>query len=358
MKRLIHLLALGAMAASAHADFYWLHEGKLATGRSDDAVKGQGWGSVLTLTNDTEGVEYKRVQIHDIRLESNGSTRFVKQNANSANAPFDGCRYGEAEVDFTLPIRRADGTEYTLVKIADNAFSGNSYIGKVVLSDKIESICQRAFINCYYLRTVVFPDPSTWRPTTIGSTGDGRVFDACNRIETPHIWPDNIGFVGPYNFSGSSTVGFYGAGVTNFYGGAFNGASTNFRLEIGDADTLHFLGEVLNNTNLRTVIWHTMPPSTGDYFSKKDKHFMSYSSTSRVHYIPYDETTEDGVPARWAAYKSDFEAETSGNSLTFPVYDPETGTQTDGSWYVNGRAASADKIRFYFPGATAALLMK
>ena len=101
-----------------------------------------------------------------------------------------------------------------------------------------------------------------------------------------------------------------------------------------------------------------MPPSTGDYFSKSSNHFMNYSKTSRVHYIPYDATTEDGVPARWTAYKPLFEAETSGNSLTFPVYDPATGTQTDGSWYRNGRSGNADKVRFWFPDDKMALLMK
>ena len=85
---------------------------------------------------------------------------------------------------------------------------------------------------------------------------------------------------------------------------------------------------------------------------------MKRSGTSRVHYIPYDATQEDGIPARWAAYKTAFEAETSGNSLTFPVYDSATGTQTAGSWYINGRASNADKVRFWFPEETAALLMK
>ena len=85
---------------------------------------------------------------------------------------------------------------------------------------------------------------------------------------------------------------------------------------------------------------------------------MKSSSTGRIHFIPYDPTQEGGVPARWAAYKPAFEAETAGNSLTFPVYNPETGTQTDGKWYINGRSGSADKVRFWFPDATAALLMK
>ena len=142
--------------------------------------------------------------------------------------------------------------------------------------------------------------------------------------------------------------------------GAFNSIPATFRLEMSKAETISFTGEAIGDDGRPCVIvWHGTPPSTNDYFSKKGDHnFMKRSGTSRVHYIPYDATQEGGVPARWAAYKPEFETETSGNSLTFPVYDPATRTQTDGSWYISGRANSADKVRFWFPDEQAALLMK
>ena len=361
MKKLI-LLALLALALPARADFYWLLSGDLknnAGARSDK--NGNGLGCWLELTNDVEGVEYDAVKVYDIRRRTTGGTDIVKYNEGNGSEMFPGCRYGEAVVDFSLPIRGADGTSYTLVGLSNSAFSGNYFVGKMVLTNSIEFLDDYAVRNCYYLRTVVMPDPATWNPVRIGNPkGNGRAFEGCQRLESPIVWPDSLGDVPPYTFSGDySMTGFSGAGVTNIYAGAFHGVPAGFRLEMGEGDMIAFKGEAINSDGRPgAIVWHGTPPSTGDYFSKSGNHFMKRSGTSRVHYIPYDDTQEDGVPAAWAAYKTAFEAETSGNSLTFPTYDPATGTQTAGSWYVNGRASYADKVRFWFPGDTAALLMK
>lgn len=361
MMKLRHTLAaLAAFSlASAlplQAGYYWLLCGDLKNNagvRSD--LNGNGLGCWLELTNDTAGVEYKPVRIYDIRRKTTGGTDIVKYSDGNGVEMFPGCRYGEAVVDFSLPIRGADGTSYTLVEIAQNGFSGNNFLGAIVLTNSITAIGQQAIKNCYYLRTVTFPDPDTWEPTTIN-----RAFEGSSRLEGDIVWPDKLDTVSTYSFSGCSALkGFSGKGVKTYTAGCFHSVPASFRLEMSEADTISFTGETINADGRPSVIvWHGTPPSTGDYFSKTGNHFMKRSSTSRVHYIPYDETQEGGVPARWAAYKPAFEAETSGNSLTFPTYDPATGTQTDGSWYINGRASSADKVRFWFPGDTSALLMK
>lgn len=356
MNKLVFLLlALLALIPPARADFYWLLSGDLkwnAGGRSD--ITGfDGGGCWLVLTNDTPGVDYKPVKIWDIRRTTSGGTTLSKNPGGASHRPFDGCRLGEAVVDLTLPIRGADGTEYTFGGIAANGFNGHDYIGRLVLPSTISFINERGIYNMAYLREVVMPDPAEWRPTMIYRSPEG-----CPRMTSAIRYPDNYGDVSVYCFSGNSSMaGFYGAGVTNFNTGCFNSVPSGFRLEIGDADEIHFKGEV-GGGGISRIVWHTMPPSTGDSFSKSNNSFMKSSSTGRIHFIPYDPTQEGGVPARWAAYKPAFEAETAGNSLTFPVYNPETGTQTDGKWYINGRSGSADKVRFWFPDATAALLMK
>ena len=357
MKRLFLPFALCALALAlpARADFWWLLSGDLknnAGARSDK--NGNGLGCWLELTNDTAGVEYDHVKIYDIRRKTNGGTDLVKYGDGNGAEMFPGCRYGEAEVDLTLPVRGEDGTEYRLVEVAQGGFQNNNFLGKLVLGDPIVTIGNQAFRNCYYLRTVVVADPATWAPAAIT-----RAFEGCSRLESPIVWPDALDTVSTYSFSGDSSMkGFSGKGVKTYTAGCFHSVPDTFRLEMGEADTISFTGQAINNNNISTVVWHGTPPSTGDYFSKSSNNFMSYSKTSRVHYIPYDETQEGGVPARWAAYKTAFEAETSGNSLTFPTYDPATGTQTAGSWFINGRASYADKVRFWFPGDTAALLMK
>ena len=360
-------VALAAFSLAAllptEAGYYWLLSGDLkpnAGQRSD--LNGNGLGCWLELTNDTAGVDYKPVKIYDIRRKTGGGTDLVKYSDNAGQIPFDGCRYGEAVVDFTLPIRGADGTSYRLTAINSYAFQENYYVGKVVLTNSLEYIGHRAFRNCGYLQTVVMPDPATWKPEYIGKNSDGgRVFEGCSRLSSAIAWPDNLDEVPAYTFSGDSALkGFSGRGVTKYQGGAFHSVPTSFYLEMSEADTITFPSEKPLNNDGRpyVIVWHGTPPSTNDYFSKNGDSFMKRSGTSRVHYIPYDATQEGGVPARWAAYKPAFETETSGNSLTFPVYDPATRTQTDGSWYINGRANSADKVRFWFPDEQAALLMK
>ena len=176
-----HKCAFAALAAFAlaalmpiEAEYYWLLSGDLkpnAGQRSD--LNGNGLGCWLELTNDTAGVDYKPVKIYDIRRKAAGGTDLVKYSENAGQIPFDGCRYGEAEVDFSLPIRGADGTSYRLTAINNYAFQENYYVGKVVLTNSLEYIGQRAFRNCYYLRTVTFPDPATWTPQYIGKESDG-----------------------------------------------------------------------------------------------------------------------------------------------------------------------------------------
>lgn len=363
MKRaLVFAFAAAAFALSAQADFYWLLSGDLKNNAAQRSDKdGNGLGCWLELTNDTVGVEYDAVKVYDIRRKTTGGTDIVKYSENSSHIPFDGCCYGEAEVDLTLPIRGTDGTAYRLAAIYSYAFQENPFIGRVVLPNSLEYIGHRAFRNCKYLQTVDMPDPATWTPEYIGTNSDGgRVFEGCERLSSAIAWPDNLTEVPQYTFSGDSALkGFCGKAVTRYQAGAFNSVPTTFRLEMSEAATISFAGEAINTDGSpHVIVWHGTPPSTGDYFSKNGNSFMKRSGTSRVHYIPYDATQEGGVPSRWAAYKPAFEAETSGNSLTFPVYDPETGTQTDGSWYINGRANYADKVRFWFPAATAALLMK
>ncbi|MBR1921404.1 MAG: leucine-rich repeat protein [Kiritimatiellae bacterium] len=360
------LAALGALALTAfvpaEAEPFWLLEGDLkhnAGARSD--LNGNGLGCWLKLTNDTVGASCAPVRVYDIRRKTTGGTDLVKYNEGNSVEMFPGCRYGEAVVDFTLPIRGADGTSYTLVGLANQAFAGNYFLGKAILTNSLEYLGHRAFQNCYYLKRITFPDPATWEPEYIGKNADGgRVFEACSRLEGDILWPDILAEVPQYTFSGCGALkGFCGKGVTTYQGGAFHSTPTDFRLEMSEAATISFPGEAINRDGGNiAVVWHETPPSTGDYFSKNGNSFMKRSGTSRVHYIPYDATQEDGIPARWAAYKTAFEAETSGNSLTFPVYDSATGTQTAGSWYINGRASNADKVRFWFPEETAALLMK
>ena len=356
------LAALVVMLSLAtRADLFWLLSGDLkynAGARSD--LNGNGLGCWLELTNDVAGAECQPVKIYDIRRKTNGGTDLVKYSDSSTKIPFDGCRYGEAVVDLSLPIRDADGTSYVLAAITSYAFQENQFIGKVVLTNSLEYIGHRAFRNCYYLRTVTFPDPTKWSPQYIGTESDGgRVFEGCSRLEGDIVWPDNLTEVPQYTFSGDGALkGFSGKGVTTYRTGSFYSVPPAFCFEMSEAESIAFPGQVINNSNLSKVVWHGTPPSTGDYFSKSSNNFMAYSKTSRVHYIPYDATQEGGVPARWITYKAAFEAETSGNSLTFPTFDPATGTQTDGSWYTNGRSSYADKVRFWFPGETAALLMK
>ena len=367
MKNRYTFAAFAALSLSAllptEAEYYWLLSGDLkpnAGQRSD--LNGNGLGCWLELTNDTVGVECRPVKIYDIRRKTDGGTDLVKYNENAGRIPFDGCQYGEAEVDFSLPIRGADGISYQLAALSGSAFAYNYYIGKVVLTNSLQYIGNRAFQGCSYLQTVVMPDPATWAPEYIGKeTDEGRVFEACHRLSSAISWPDNLKFVPQYTFSGDNALkGFSGNSVTNYRAGAFNSIPATFRLEMSKAETISFTGEAIGDDGRPYVIvWHGTPPSTNDYFSKKGDHnFMKRSGTSRVHYIPYDVTQEGGVPARWAAYKPAFEAESSGNSLTFPVYDPATRTQTVGSWYINGRSSSADKVRFWFPDEQAALLMK
>ena len=278
-------VALAAFSLAAllptKAEYYWLLSGNLmpnAGQRSD--LNGNGLGCWLELTNDVAGVDYNPVKVYDIRRKTTGGTDLVKWGEGSTVEPFPGCRYGEAVVDFSLPIRGADGTSYRLVQVS--SYQGCNFLGKLVLTNSIASLDNQCFRNNYYLREVVMPDPATWQPTAIT-----RAFEGCSRLESAIVWPDNLDKVSQYTFSGNSSMaGFSGKGVKTYEAGAFHSVPSTFRLEMSEADTISFTGQAINNNNISTVVWHGTPPSTGDYFSKSSNNFMPYSKTSRVHYIP------------------------------------------------------------------------
>ena len=146
------------LTSAAQADYYYLLEGDLkynARGRSDGSL-GNGTGCYLKLTNNTEsvvaGVDYKPVRVYDIRRTTNGGTTLAKYDEAPKDLEmFDGCRYGEAVVDFSLPIYGADGTVYMLGTLASSAFSGNQFIGKIVLTNSISFVGDKCFDKCSYL---------------------------------------------------------------------------------------------------------------------------------------------------------------------------------------------------------------
>ena len=133
-----------AAASALQADYYWLLEGNLKNnaGARSDGDLGNGTGCYLKLTNDTEsvvaGVDYKPVRVYDIRRTENGGTTLAKYDEAPKDLEmFDACRYGEAVVDFSLPIYGANGTAYMLGVLASSAFAGNQFIGKIVFTNSI-----------------------------------------------------------------------------------------------------------------------------------------------------------------------------------------------------------------------------
>lgn len=128
-RKLIYTLAALAFAAAlpVRADFYWL-----AVGIHYNAGYNQngGLGNYLILTNDNlEVTNYKPVKLYDVRRTVDGGTKLRKINNQNGTAPYDGCPYGGAHYDLTLPIRDKDGNEFTFVGLDSEAFNGNNFIG-------------------------------------------------------------------------------------------------------------------------------------------------------------------------------------------------------------------------------------
>lgn len=337
-------LAIVALSFAAQAEFYWLAVGiKANAGYNTDG----GWGNYLILTNDDPSVSYKPVKLYDVRRTVAGGTTLKKFNGCNTGSPYEGCAYGEAEYDLTLPIYEGE-TECTLVGIGSEAFRGNSYLGSIKLPNSLQSIETRAFWQCYYLTDFEWPADMT--NLTIAE----RLFDTCTRLSGPMEWPSKFTSVGSLSFTSCNALtGFGGLSVTNVGDYAFQNCDALKTLEFGDGDSLTFGYRVFqSSTHIKTVIFHSATPVLNGNFTGIDSNNTVMDFWGKVPatvYVPFN-AAKDGPLDSWETFKTNYEAVYDGNSITWPTKN-EDGTWADGSFY-NAKVEKTLVLRFWDPNDT------
>ena len=361
MKHKYTFAAMAAFALAAllpsEAGFYWLAVG--IHHNAGNNVNG-GLGNYLVLTNDDPEVVYNPVKLYDVRRTTDGGTKLRKVSGQSGTAPYEGCPKGGAHYDLTLPIRDAEGNVFTFVGLENEAFKGNNFIGSIKLPDTMEYINYAAFWQAYYLADFQWPsDVSNLRM-------GGRTFDTCTRLVGPMEWPEGLANPGDRPFTDcTALVGFGGPSVTNVGDNAFQNCPALRMIEFGEGESVTF-GNVAfqGDSALKTVLFHDAPPVLNKYILGFDPSNGSgvgnsvldwWGSAGATVYVPFN-AAKDGPTAKWAAFKTAFEAAKMGNEVTWPT-DNGDGTWTDGRIY-NVQFNKSVKLRFWNPDAatTSALL--
>ena len=356
-RKLLFSLALLALAPilPLQADFYWL-----AVGIHYNAGYNQngGLGNYLILTNDNlEVTNYKPVKLYDVRRTVDGGTKLRKINNQNGTAPYDGCPYGGAHYDLTLPIRDKDGNEFTFVGLDSGAFNGNNFIGSIKLPNTLEFIKTKAFIFARYLKTCTFPE-DTSNMTELSD----HVFDSCDLFEGPIVWPPQFTTVGDFSFAHCKKfLGFYGPSVTSVGNSAFNECPSMKAVEFGASVT--FGPSVFQNTRgaRYQILFHDAPPAFDDNNnlignSNGVLDWWGNGNAEATLYVPLN-ANKDGPTANWAAFKQAFESKVEGNAITWPTASGD-GTWADGSIY-SKLPNKRSTLRFWNPDTqtTAALLV-
>ena len=349
------LAAIAAFALSAQADFYWLAVG--IHYNSGNAVNG-GLGNYLVLTNNDPSVVFDAVKLYDVRRTVNGGTKLCKVNNQNATPPYEGCPYGGAHYDLTLPIRDAEGNEFTFVGLNQQAFDSNYYIGSIKLPDTLEYLKSRAFIFARYLKSCSFPE----NPSSMTELAD-HVFDSCDRLSSPIEWPPQFTTVGDYSFANCYAFpGFYGPSVTTVGNSAFNSCAKMSAIEFGAS--VSFGSTVFQNTRdssvAHRVLFHDAPPvidASNNLIGSSNGvlDWWGNGNAAATIYIPFN-AAKDGPTANWIAFKAAFEAAVDGNAITWPTQNGD-GTWADGQIYTK-LPNKTSKLRFWDPAAqtTSALL--
>ena len=356
MKKL-PLLALLALALPAHAGFYWLAVG-IPAGANGNVDSGA--GNYLVLANDDPSVSFDAVKLFDVRRRANNGTALYKNNGQNSTPPYEGCPYGGARYDLRLPIRDADGTEYTFVGFAAGAFQGNNYLGSIKLPDTLEYINNQAFWQARYLTEFVWPADMT-KLTTVSY----RILDTCSSLVGPVEWPAKFPNVAQAVWNCPKLVGFGGTCITNLGDSAFNGCSSLRMVEFGGTEPVTFGSNCFQGAGaLKTVLFHDNPPVPNQYITAVNASGGNpgntvidwWGSAGATVYIPFN-AAKDGPTEKWSAFKTAFEAAKEGNLVEFPSQDAETGAWADGRIYVKNPNKTV-KLRFWDPDfqTTTALL--
>ena len=354
------VFSLAALLPS-EAGFYWL-----AVGIRDNAGYNSdgGLGNYLVLTNDDPSVEFDAVKLYDVRRTTDGGTKLRKASSQNTTAPYEGCPYGGAHYDLTLPIRDAYGNEFTFVGLENEAFKNNDFIGSIRLPNTMEYINYAAFWQAHYLTD--FQWPSDVSSLTIGS----RLFDTCSRLVGPIEIPSKFVNCGDRMFCDCpALIGVAGLSVTNVGANAFQNDISLRTVELGDGASMTFNGDVIFQNAFRSspdvpnkILFRSAPPVVNKYILAFDPDTGSsvgntvldwLATRSVVVYIPFNEE-KDGPTTDWAAFKTAFEAAKDGNKVTFPTANGD-GSWADGSIY-NKQINKTLKLRFWDPNATSALL--
>lgn len=365
-RKLAFAFALLALASilPARADFYWL-----AVGIPNNANQNvnSGAGNYLILSNDDPAVtDFKPVKLYDVRRTENGGTKLYKNNGQNGTAPYEGCEYGGAHYDLTLPIKDADGTEFTFVGFANEAFKGNNYLGSIKLPDSLEFINYGTFWQCYYLTDFQWPADMT-AFTSLGN----RIFDTCSRLVGPIEIPSKFVNCGDRMFCDCpALIGAGGVSVTNVGANAFQNCSKLEALELGDGESVTFGTDSMRQAWTQTagtpksLLFHSAPPVlNAQWLGNTGNSVIDYlAGRSVVLYIPLN-ATKDGPTGSWVQFQTAVAATTSTtdtpNALVFPTSNGD-GTWTDGSLKISGSSAKNKTVtvRFWDPDstATAALL--
>ncbi len=350
MKHKYTFAALAAFALAAllpaEAEYYWL-----AVGIHNNAgynVNG-GLGNYLILTNDDPSVEFDAVKLYDVRRTVDGGTKLHKINSQNGTPPYEGCGYGGAHYDLTLPIRDEAGNAFTFVGLKNDAFNNNYYIGSIKLPDTLEYIEGSAFKFARYLKSFSFPaDPSNM--TTLGD----HTFDSCDRLGSPIVWPPQFKVVGAYAFAHCwKFPGFCGQTVTNVGVNAFNDCSSLAAIEFGDS--VEFGSAVFQNDyKLKGVFLYDSPPvidANNNLIGGSNGIFDWWGVAGATVYVPFN-ADKDGPTANWCQFKTDFEAAVSGNTINWPTANGD-GTWANGSIYVKLPNKTL-KLSFWSPDAQTA----
>ena len=356
MKYKYTFAAFAALAVlPACADFYWLAVGipTAATGYVDD-----GLGNYLVLRNTDPSVEFDEITLWDIRRETTGLNRLYRHDLKRSKEFYDGCPVGSVDVDLTLPIKDAEGNDYTFVKINSQGFQDNLYLRSIKLPDSLESIGTAAFKNAKNLQTFLFPV----NPANLQSIGDS-IFMDCKSLECLE-WPATSTTMKSYMCNNTGIVGVSLPAVTNIGANAFSSTPNLRSVEFGGAadQTIVFKSQSFQGqgTTIKTLLFHEATPDLADGFVNGGNNFLDHVGFNGLLICLPMNADKNGPTSAWSEWVENYLSAFPGSSFTFPAKNAD-GTWTDGSWYHNANYPPARKtyvVRFWDPDspATSALL--
>lgn len=221
---------------------------------------------------------------------------------NSTTAWVTGCNAGMTTLNVPSTVTYNNNT-YSVVKIYENAFLGNSTLTEVILPNSVTTISGSAFQNCTGLTNVVLPEGLT----TLSSSA----FQGCSNLQ---YFNKRVGNAYISTNELPSTL-------TTIYANTFYGCSSLRSIRIPSSITEIQGGAFGSCTNLEYVyVFGTTVPTLGNIV-------FDGTSNDLMIYVPAASVANYQAATNWSTYATHIEAMLAHEFLTY-TFDTDNHSAT------------------------------